>query len=110
MEKAKEYARLKKILITAGVQENKLKAADGLVNEAAALREIMERLRGEIDNQVITGEYANGKQTYIKINPALKTYNTCLGNYTKVIGALIRLLPDKERGTSDIMDYLTGVK
>ena len=110
MEKAKEYNRLKKILIAAAVPENKLKAADGLVTEASALREIMERLRGEIDNGPITEEYANGRQTYIKVNPALKTYNTCLGNYTKVISTLIRLLPDKERGTSDIMDYITGVK
>jgi len=110
MGKAKEYQRLKKILTASGVPDNKLKAADGLVHEASALREIMERLRGEIDNQAITEEYANGRQTYIKVNPALKTYNTCLGNYTKVISALIRLLPEREKYKSDIMDFITGAK
>ena len=94
-----EYKRLLRLLMAIPV--NRRKAADGLIKEAAELRGILEKLRDEMEVKGLVQDYQSGSNTYARVNPALKTYNTCLGNYTKVITALIRLLPEHEKDTAD---------
>lgn len=67
-----------------------------LLTEVQFMKETLERLRAEIKNNDLIMEMQQGSYSIDRSNPALKTYNTTITNYNKLIKQLTDLLPDKD--------------
>lgn len=67
-----------------------------LLTEVQFMKKTLERLRKEIDDNDLVVEMPQGSYSIDRSNPALKTYNTTITNYNKLIKQLTDLLPDKD--------------
>lgn len=72
-----------------------------LLSEAYFLKGTLKRLKEEITNNDIVGEMQQGNYSINRSNPALKTYNTTIANYQKLMKQLVELLPVKEENSKD---------
>ena len=72
-----------------------------LLVEIQFMKKTLERLRKEIDNKDIILEMQQGEYSIDRSNPALKTYNTTIGNYNKLMKQLTDLLPNNEKPKDD---------
>ena len=68
-----------------------------LIHNLAFMTVTLEDLKEEINRDGCTVEYKNGENQYgTKKNPAVKTYNTMLKNYTAVYKQLFEMMPRPE--------------
>lgn len=73
-----------------------------LLVEAQFVKKTLERLRDEIDNNDLVMPMQQGSYSIDRSNPALKTYNTTITNYNKLIKQLTDLLPaDNPKNKTD---------
>lgn len=79
-----------------GMDNDKGKIGLDLLTEVQFMKETLERLRAEIKNNDLIMEMQQGSYSIDRSNPALKTYNTTITNYNKLIKQLTDLLPDKD--------------
>ena len=97
-EKVKEeYNRLNTIFkgITAGKKET----VEGLIQNAAFMRIVLDDLQAEIKEKGYSDIYQNGaNQKGTKTAAPLQAYNTTIKNYNAVIKQLVSLLPEKTNG------------
>lgn len=70
-----------------------------LLTEVQFMKKTLERLRTEIDNNDLVMEMQQGSYSIDRSNPALKTYNTTITNYNKLIKQLTDLLPHEDTKT-----------
>ena len=101
MKIKKEYQldQLEKVFIE--MNNNKTKIGLDLLNEAYFIKKTLDRLKEEIENNSIVGEMQQGTYSINRSNPALKTYNTTIANYQKLMKQLTELLPDETAKKSD---------
>lgn len=79
------------------MNNDKTRVGLDLLAEAYFMKDTLARLRDEIKNNDIVGEMCQGSYSINRSNPALKTYNTTIANYQKLMKQLVELLPtDKE--------------
>ena len=78
------------------MDNDKTRVGLDLLSEAYFLKDTLERLKKEINENEIVGEMQQGSYSINRSNPALKTYNTTIANYQKLIKQLTELLPEKE--------------
>lgn len=96
----KQINRFKKLFKKA--DENKKKAAEGLIGNAAFMEVTLEELREEIKKNGVKEMYVNGKGQFgFKESVESKTYNAMLKNYISVIKQLNEMLPEKEKINED---------
>lgn len=67
-----------------------------LLIEVQFMKKTLERLREEIDKNDLIMEMQQGSYSIDRSNPALKTYNTTITNYNKLIKQLTDLLPNED--------------
>lgn len=92
-----EYQRLLGCL--KGLDEDRVKAYDSLLNEAAFLAVTLEQLRDTISNEGPTERYQNGANQYgQKISATVTTYDRLLNTYSKVMTQISKGLPDANEG------------
>ena len=72
-----------------------------LLSEAYFLKGTLKRLKEEISNNEIVGEMQQWSYSINRSNPALKTYNTTIANYQKLMKQITELLPTKEEEPKD---------
>ena len=72
-----------------------------LLNEAYFIKDTLERLKKEIKGNEIVGEMQQGSYSINRSNPALKTYNTTITNYQKLMKQITELLPAQKDKTPD---------
>lgn len=83
------------------MDNDKTRVGLDLLSEAYFLKDTLERLKQEIRNNDIVGEMQQGSYSINRSNPALKTYNTTIANYQKLMRQLTDLLPEKEVKVQD---------
>lgn len=70
-----------------------------LLVEVQFMKKTLERLRKEIDDNDLVMEMQQGSYSIDRSNPALKTYNTTITNYNKLIKQMCDLLPSESSKT-----------
>lgn len=86
-----EYDRIKANL--AGISEEKLQAADSLIQRCAFMVITLQILEADVKAKGPVITFKNGKQTMRIENPSQKSYNTMINRYTAAMDKLLSLLP-----------------
>lgn len=101
----KELSTLRKI--TASLPDEKKRAAEGLIHEAAFMRATLGQLRAIIDADGPLDRFVQGEYAYDREHPAIKTYNTMIQRYAGVCKQILDLLPDgKPTAADELMDFM----
>lgn len=80
--------------IFSDLDENELRVAEGLINQACFMLVTLEDLQESINQNGSVGEYKNGKDQYgTKQSAELQAYNQTLRSYNSVIGKLLKIVP-----------------
>ena len=84
-----------------GLDNNKGKLALSLLDKAEFMEETLKELQIKVKTDGVVTEMCQGDYTIERENPALKSYNTTIKNYTAVIKQLNDMLPVKEEKPKD---------
>ena len=106
----KVYNHLKKIFKNA--DKVKMEINDDLLRNVAFMTVTLYKLQEEINDKGVVEKFEQGKQRFLRENPALKSYNTTLKNYASAIKQLNDMLPSDEPKTAgeDLMSFIAGNK
>lgn len=104
----KEMLKLKRLF--KNLPKDKMKAADGLIQEAAFMKVTLEETRHVIDQEGILEKFEQGAQKFMREHPATKVYNTMVQRYTTVCKQLFDMLPDPEAGKQAEDELMAFVK
>ena len=88
-----ERRRLNTLL--AELDENKKKAAEGLIDECAFMRATLKQLRAFIDDNGFIDDMQQGDYSILRESPAVRTYNTMIQKYAALCKQLFDMLPNK---------------
>lgn len=83
------------------LDDDKSKLALSLLDKAEFLEETLQELKIKVKLQGVITEMCQGEYSIERENPALKSYNTTVKNYTSVIKQLNDMLPTKEQNPKD---------
>lgn len=85
------------------VDENRLRAADPLIENAAFMSVALKNLQNEIAENGMITRYQNGPDQWgTKQSDEVKTYNTMIYRYNAIMKQLLSLIPDDEKIDDDI--------
>lgn len=106
-----EKTRLKKLF--ADLPETKLKAVQGLIDNAAFLRIQLEDMQADILEKGYVELFTQSDKTepYERERPAIKLYNNLISRYTDVIVKITGMLPKSEAvqiETDALGDFIKG--
>ena len=104
----KEMLRLKRLF--KNLPKDKMKAADGLIQEAAFMKVTLEETRYVIDQEGILEKFEQGAQKFLREHPATKVYNTMIQRYATVCKQLFDMIPDPEAGKQAEDELMAFVK
>ena len=94
---AKKTADIKDLRkVFEAINDEKSKLALSLLDKAEFLEETLQKLKARVKLDGVVTEMCQGDYTIERENPALKSYNTTVKNYTSVIKQLNDMLPTKE--------------
>lgn len=94
---AKKTADIKDLRkVFEAINDEKSKLALSLLDKAEFLEETLQELKARVKLDGVVTEMCQGDYTIERENPALKSYNTTVKNYTSVIKQLNDMLPTKE--------------
>lgn len=91
----KIYDRYKKIF--KGVDQLKLEVNDDLLINIAFMVVTLQDLQNEIHEKGVVEHFIQGKQNFMREQPALKAYNTTIKNYNSSIKMLNDMLPSGKK-------------
>ena len=103
----KEISRLKRII--KNIPDDKKKAAEGLIQEAAFMRATLGELREIIDRDGPLDLFEQGDYAYNREHPAVKSYNTMVQRYSAICKRIFDLLPTEDKSktaTDELMDFV----
>lgn len=101
MAKKKVYNIIDLKSVFEGLDNNKSKLALSLLDKAEFMEETLKELQIKVKTDGVVTEMCQGDYTIERENPALKSYNTTIKNYTAVIKQLNDMLPAKEEKPKD---------
>lgn len=85
--------------------------AEKLCRKAAFMDVTLDEMQEQITEKGYVVEAINGNGFKVLMdNPALKSYNTMIKNYTAVMKQLADLLPDGSKEADEIMEFMRGKK
>lgn len=90
-----EINRLKKLY--KDFPKDKTKALEGLINNAAFLKNSLDDLREDLLKNGVTELFEQGEQCFNRERPEYKIYATFIQRYSNVMKQLIDLLPTEEK-------------
>lgn len=89
------------------IPEDKQTIAARLVDELVFMQKTLAALRRQIDENGTVELFEQGKQSFMRESPALKSYNTTIQRYSTLYKQLCDMLPkDEPQKTSDVYDFL----
>lgn len=94
-----EKRRLKTLL--EDLEESKMRAAEGLIDECAFMRVTLLQLREYITTQGIIDIMPQGDYSIKREHPAIRTYNVMVQKYAGVCKQLFDMLPSKIQAAPD---------
>ena len=104
----KEIQKLRRLF--KNLPKDKMKAADGLIQEAAFMKVTLEATRHVIDQEGILEKFEQGAQKILREHPATKVYNTMIQRYATVCKQLFDMIPDPDAGKQAEDELMTFVK
>ena len=104
----KEMLKLRRLF--KNLPKDKMKAADGLIQEAAFMKVTLEETRHVIDQEGILEKFEQGAQKFMREHPATKVYNTMIQRYTTVCKQLFDMIPDPETSKTAEDELMAFVK
>jgi uncharacterized protein YfbU (UPF0304 family) len=104
----KEIQKLRRLF--KNLPKDKMKAADGLIQEAAFMKVTLEETRHVIDQEGILEKFEQGAQKFLREHPATKVYNTMIQRYATVCKQLFDMIPDPDAGKQAEDELMTFVK
>lgn len=101
-----EINRLKKLY--KDFEKDKVKALEGLINEAAFMKVSLEETRKDIIKNGLTELFEQGEQCFNRERPEVKIYTSFMQRYSGVMKQLIDLLPVevKKEEEDELMQFL----
>lgn len=102
---AAELRKLKKLIAT--VPKEKQVVANNLISELAFMKTTLENLKSNIREKGEVELFQNGAQVMNRENPALKSYNVLIKNYSNLYKQLLDILPDYQEG-DPLLDFIGG--
>lgn len=92
------------------IPEDKRIIAEDLIKEIYFIAETLDQLKKNIKETGIVERFEQGKQNFMRENPALKSYNTTIQRYCLVYKQLTDLIPKKENkpGDDDFDNFTNG--
>ena len=112
IEKEKQIKKeIRKLLrLFKNLPKDKMKAADGLIQEAAFMKVTLEETRHVIDQEGILEKFEQGAQKFLREHPATKVYNTMIQRYATVCKQLFDMIPDPDAGKQAEDELMAFVK
>lgn len=104
----KEIRKLRRLF--KNLPKDKMKAADGLIQEAAFMKVTLEETRHVIDQEGILEKFEQGAQKFLREHPATKVYNTMIQRYATVCKQLFDMIPDPDAGKQAEDELMAFVK
>lgn len=104
----KEIRKLRRLF--KNLPKDKMKAADGLIQEAAFMKVTLEETRYIIDHEGIIERFEQGKQKFLREHPATKVYNTMINRYASVCKQIFDMIPDPDAGKAAEDELMAFVK
>ena len=106
----KEIRRLRQLF--KDLPQNKKKAAEGLIQEAAFMKVTLEETRYIIDKEGILENFEQGKQKFVREHPATKVYNTMIQRYSTVCKQIFDMLPEEtsKEAEDELMAFVKKVR
>lgn len=102
-KKTLDLKELKSVYETLSNAKSKL--ALSLLDKAEFLEETLKELQIKVKSDGVVTEMCQGEYTIERENPALKSYNTTIKNYTSIIKQLNDMLPiENEKSNNDGFD------
>ena len=83
------------------LDDDKSRLALSLLDKAEFLEDTLQELKIKVKLNGVVTEMCQGDYSIERENPALKSYNTTVKNYTSVIKQLNDMLPSKENPNKD---------
>ena len=92
--------------------KDKIKALEGLINEAAFIKVSLEELRENLLANGFTEVFEQGEQRFNRERPEVKIYTTFIQRYSNVMKQLIDLLPPevKKEEADELLEFLNRNK
>ena len=109
MKKAKDTQDITKLnAILELVPEDRKPIAENLIKEIRFMAATLDQLREKVVEVGAVEQFINGKQKFIRENPALKSYNTTIQRYSLLYKQLTDLLPKGAQVAtgSELMDFV----
>lgn len=105
-----EVKRLKKLY--KGFPKVKKDALDGLINESAFMKAMLEETRLDILSKGMFEIFEQGSQRFERERPSVKTYSTLIQKYATVQKQLIDILPPEEqkKETDELAEFMKKSK
>lgn len=91
----KVYDKYKKIFKNIG--QDRLAINEDLLVNVAFMAVTLEDLQNEVHEKGVVEHFIQGKQNFLREQPALKAYNTTIKNYNSSMKILNDLLPSGEK-------------
>lgn len=105
MARKRISTELKEVLTK--IPEDKQTIAARLVDELVFMQKTLADLKRQIDENGTVELFEQGKQSFMRESPALKSYNTTIRQYSALYKQLCDLLPkDEPKQTSDVYEFL----
>lgn len=83
------------------LDDNKSKLALSLLDKAEFLEETLSKLQKKVNDDGVVTTMCQGSYEIERENPALKSYNTTVKNYTSIIKQVNDMLPNNENPNKD---------
>ena len=110
---AKKTADIKSLrTVFESINDNKSKMALSLLDKAEFLNKTLDDLKKKIEEDGVVTIMLQGSYSIERENPALKSYNTTVKNYSSVIKQIVDLLPEstnKQVG-EDLLKFIASGK
>lgn len=91
---------------------DKVKAIEGLINEAAFMKITLQETREDLIKFGMTEMFEQGSQSFKRERPEVKIYTTLIQRYSNVMKQLIDLLPEQEKNEEkdELTEFLSKGK
>ena len=88
--------------------KDKVKALDGLIQEAAFMKISLEEMREDLLVNGLTEIFEQGSQKFDRERPQVKIYTTFMQRYSGAMKQLIDLLPEEEKKeeVDELLEFL----
>ena len=92
------------------INDNKSKLALSLLDKAEFMEETLKALQDKVKKDGVVTRMCQGNYDIDRENPALRSYNATIKNYSSVIKQIVELLPesDNKQVGEDLLKFIAG--